>query len=106
MKKLYRIDFYVPSSHLEQVKKSLFDVGAGRIGDYDSCCWQTQGKGQFRPLPGSLPFIGKELALEYVEEYKVEMVFHAELKEKVVSALKSSHPYEEVAYQLIEVSAN
>lgn len=103
MEKFYRIDFYVPSSHLEKVKNVLFETGAGKIGDYDSCCWQVLGKGQFRPLPGSSPFIGEAMALEYVEEYKVEMIFPVELKEKVVLALKSAHPYEEPAYQLIEV---
>lgn len=103
MKKFYRIDFYVPSSHLEKVKNSLFDAGAGTLGDYDSCCWQVLGKGQFRPLPGSSPFIGKAMTLEYVEEYKVEMIFPVDLKENIILALKSAHPYEEPAYQLIEV---
>lgn len=104
MSKFYRIDFYVPSSHLEKVKNALFGVGAGKLGDYDSCCWQVLGKGQFRPLPGSLPFIGKTMTVEYVEEYKVEMIFPLNLKEKVISALRSAHPYETPAYHIIEIS--
>ncbi len=106
MKKYLRIDFYVPLSHLEIVKKSLFDAGAGKLGKYDNCSWETLGRGQFRPLQGSDPFIGKEGVVEYVEEYKVEMIFPADLKEKVITALKSSHPYEEVAFQIIEIFAN
>ncbi len=47
---MYKICFYVPESHLEKVKEALFATGAGRIGDYDHCCWQTRGTGQFRPL--------------------------------------------------------
>ena len=43
---LYKIEFYVPSSHLEAVKSAMFDAGAGRVGNYDCCSWQTSGEGQ------------------------------------------------------------
>lgn len=54
----YKINFYVPESHLEIVKQALFDAGAGRQGDYDQACWQCLGQGQFRPLKGANPSIG------------------------------------------------
>ena len=47
---MYKLAFYVPQENLEAVKQALFATGAGRIGDYDSCCWQVKGVGQFRPL--------------------------------------------------------
>lgn len=102
---MYSLVFYVPESHLEEVKEALFDVGAGAIGDYEACCWQVKGSGQFRPSASANPFIGQSGKLERVEEYRVEMVLKASLKEAVVSALKQAHPYEEVAYHLIPIES-
>ena len=53
---MYSLCFYVPESHVEEVKQALFDAGAGRIGDYGSCAWQVLGTGQFQPMEGSEPF--------------------------------------------------
>ncbi|GGE78980.1 hypothetical protein GCM10011533_34120 [Streptosporangium jomthongense] len=97
---MYKICYFVPETHLENTKKALFDVGAGRIGDYDSCAWQCRGQGQFRPLAGSDPFLGKSGELETVEEFKVELVCRDDLIEEAVAALKSAHPYEEPAYEI------
>lgn len=98
---MYLLVFYVPETHLEQVKLAVFRAGAGAMGDYDSCCWQVKGLGQFRPVGGASPFLGKVGALEYVDEYRVEMVLEDGVKTAVVSALLLAHPYEEVAYHLI-----
>lgn len=97
---MYKLCVYVPASHLEQVKQALFDAGAGRIGDYDSCCWQVAGQGQFRPLAGADPFIGAQGKVEIVEEYKIELVCADALIAAAVAALKQAHPYEEPAYQV------
>ena len=91
---MYKLCFYVPESHLESVKQALFAAGAGRIGDYDRCCWQILGQGQFRPLAGSDPFLGQNEQLETLPEWKVELVVSDELIHEVVSALKQAHPYE------------
>lgn len=95
---LYQLVFYVPESHLEAVKSALYEAGAGRIGDYDQCCWQVRGTGQFRPLAGSKPFLGEESQLVSVMEYRVEMVFESHLLGAVGRALVGAHPYEEPAY--------
>lgn len=97
---MYKLCFYVPESHLEQVKKALFAVGAGQVGDYSECCWQVLGKGQFRPLKGSQPFIGESLALTLVDEWRVELVVVDALVSKAVAALKAAHPYETPAYDV------
>ena len=89
---MYKLTFYVPGSHLEEVKKALFDAGAGRYKNYDSCCWQTLGTGQFRPLDKSDPFIGTHGAIEKVEEYKVEMICGKEMITLVLKALLDAHP--------------
>ncbi|ADZ89964.1 NIF3 1 [Marinomonas mediterranea] len=101
---MYSLVFYVPETHLEVVKDAVFAVGGGQIGDYEKCCWQTLGQGQFKPTANATPFIGEAGGdVESVDEYRVEMVLKSELKVQVVTALKSAHPYEEVAYHLISI---
>lgn len=95
---MYKLCVFIPSSHLEQVKSAMFEAGAGRIGQYDCCSWQTLGQGQFRPLTHSQPFIGQTGQLETVDEYKVELVVENQLIKSVISAMKQAHPYEEPAY--------
>jgi hypothetical protein len=97
---MYKLAFFVPPSHVEQVKSALFAAGAGRVGAYDSCSWQVLGQGQFRPLDGSQPFIGQTGEIEQVEEWKVELVVADELIQQAVAALKHSHPYETPAYEV------
>jgi len=98
---MYKLCFYVPESHLEVVKAAVFAAGAGRIGDYDNCCWQVLGQGQFRPLAGSKPFLGQSGTVECVSEYRVEMVCEVRLVKAVVAALLDAHPYEEPAWDVV-----
>ena len=98
---MYKLCYYVPPSRLELTRQALFDAGAGRIGDYDQCCWQVLGEGQFRPMAGSRPFLGRSGEIECVEEYRVEMVCAAEYIVLAIAALKQAHPYEELAYDVV-----
>jgi len=100
---LYQICFYVPVANCEMVKQAMFYAGAGRVDNYTDCAWQTLGQGQFRPVVGSQPFLGEIDNLEKVEEYKVEMVCASQHIEKVIQALKSSHPYEMPAFSVIQL---
>jgi hypothetical protein len=95
------IVFYVPESDLEKVKDAMFAAGAGRIGHYDQCSWQTRGTGQFRALTGADPAIGKVGTLERVDEWKVEMVCEEDVLGAVVAALVKAHPYETPAYHVL-----
>jgi hypothetical protein len=99
----FKLCFYVPESHLAPVKEAVFAAGAGRLGDYDQCCWQTLGEGQFRPLAGSNPHIGELTTLTVVPEYKVELICGAKLIDRVIEALKAAHPYEEPAFDLVKL---
>lgn len=99
---MFQLIFYVPESHLETVKKAVFDAGAGRYNKYDSCCWQVKGTGQFRPAEDSSPFIGNQGQLEKVPEYRVEMVVEDVLMKKAVKTLVEAHPYEEPAYLVLK----
>lgn len=102
---MYKLCYFVPETHLEQTKNALFNSGAGRIGDYDSCAWQSLGQGQFRPLAGSDPFLGNQGELEVVAEYKVELVCEDTLVGEALKALKQAHPYEEPAYEVYRIEA-
>ncbi|WP_186475255.1 YqfO family protein [Psychrobacter sp. KCTC 72983] len=100
---MYKLTVFIPDEALEQVKSALFAAGAGKIGDYEQCCWQVQGIGQFRPLAGSAPHIGKQDSLETVDEWRVEMVVDDAFITAAVIALKEAHPYETPAYDVIKV---
>jgi structural hemagglutinin/hemolysin toxin protein RtxA len=78
-------------------------AGAGRIGNYAQCPFESEGLGQFMPLAGSRPFIGSLEKLEKVRELKVEMVCEEQCLVAAIAALKSSHPYETPAYYVIKM---
>lgn len=103
----YKLCFYVPDTHTETVKQAVFAAGAGRIGDYDCCSFQIRGQGQFRPLEGSDPFLGKHGDIERVSEDRVEMICDAGHLQAALAALRDAHPYEEPAidvWQLLDIS--
>jgi len=100
---MYKLNYFVPSDAKEKTKRALFDIGVGKIGDYECCCWETLGQGQFKPINDANPSIGELDKLEIVDEYKVEMICTNELIEKAIKTLKESHPYEEVAYEVFKM---
>jgi hypothetical protein len=89
---------FVPEKFKESVKTAMFNAGAGRMGNYDFCCFEHQGVGQFRPLSGSQAFVGTVDVLERVLEFKIEMICEEHLYENVIAAMKAAHPYETPAY--------
>ncbi|HCR97465.1 MULTISPECIES: Nif3-like dinuclear metal center hexameric protein [Halomonas] len=101
---MYKLAFFVPTDDAESVKEAVFETGAGRIGNYEACCFQTRGTGQFRPLSGADPHIGAVGTLEHVEELKVELVCQDTCIHAAIAALKLAHPYEEVAYDVWQLA--
>ncbi len=99
---MYKLCFFVPEDCKEEVKKAVFASGAGKIGLYDQCCFETTGRGQFRALTGSNPTLGEHNQLEYVTEVKVEMVVDDEIISQALRALIDAHPYEEPAYDVFK----
>ena len=99
----YQIIFYIPLEYCDIVKEAMFKAGAGKIGNYEACSFQTEGQGQFKPIRKANPFLGKKDKLEKVAEYKVEMLCVAEKLELVIEAMKHAHPYEQVAYGVFEM---
>lgn len=100
---MYKLNFFVPADGKEKTKQALFDIGVGKYENYENCCWETLGKGQFKPVKSANPTIGEVDKLEILEEYKVEMVCSDELICKAVETLKTAHPYEEVAYEVFKM---
>ena len=100
---MYKLSYFVPKEAKESTKEALFKVGAGKFRNYDCCSFESEGTGQFRALNGANPYIGKIDKIEYVQEYKIEMICEDALIKKVVEALKEAHPYEEVAYEVIKL---
>ncbi len=100
---MFKIVVFVPEPYMAAVKIALFDAGAGRSGDYDSCSWQTLGTGQFRPLPGSDPFLGDHGTVEHVEEWRLEVMCADQYVEAALDAMIAVHPYEVPAYEAYPV---
>jgi len=98
MSAMHQLCFYVPETHAAAVKAAVFAAGAGQFGNYDQCSWETAGTGQFRPLAGSRPFLGREGGVETVRELKIELPCAEEHVAAVVAALKAAHPYETPAF--------
>ncbi|WP_171429414.1 NGG1p interacting factor NIF3 [Acinetobacter lactucae] len=100
---MLKLIYYVPDSHLESTKQAIFSAGAGSIGNYEHCAWQVKGIGQFKPVKGADPYIGELGELEQVDEWRVETIVIEENAKAVAKALKASHPYEEPAFEFIQI---
>ncbi|HSE71010.1 MAG TPA: Nif3-like dinuclear metal center hexameric protein [Nocardioidaceae bacterium] len=95
---------FVPHEDAERVRDALARAGAGRIGDYDSCSFTGEGEGRFRPRDGASPAIGRVGEVEVVAEARIECVLPRPLRREVVRALRDVHPYEEPAFDLVELA--
>lgn len=100
---MLKLIFYIPKDESEKVKEAIFATGAGGIGNYSHCAWETLGMGQFRPLNGANPTLGQVGELEKVEELRVEILCSKENIEAAVLAMKAAHPYEEPAYEVVSL---
>ncbi|MDW7740214.1 MAG: Nif3-like dinuclear metal center hexameric protein [Bacillota bacterium] len=97
---LLKLVVFVPVGYEDTVRNALSASGAGHIGKYSHCTFQVAGTGTFMPEEGAKPFLGSSGNLEKVEEIRIETILPASKKTLVVEALKVSHPYEEIAYDL------
>jgi dinuclear metal center YbgI/SA1388 family protein len=96
---------FVPAEHVESLSNALFDVGAGRIGDYSQCSYRLAGTGTFFGGAGTNPAVGERGKLETVQEIRLEMVVPVNRVDSIVAALRSAHPYEEPAFDLLSLAA-
>ncbi len=94
MKQSYRLDFYVPATQAATVRNAVLDAGAGRLGHYTNCAWETAGRGQ-RMVPGVFGAPGTVMA---VDEVKVEVIVAEDLLQQVVDVLIEKHPAEQPVF--------
>lgn len=96
---------YVPKHYAEKVREGLFEVGAGQIGLYSNCSFNTEGVGTFQPLIGSNPMVGNAGGSEEnIDEVKVEVIYHKHLESNIIKKLNSFTYYEEKAYEIYEIT--
>lgn len=100
---LKQLNVYVPKDYSEKLKEALFSAGAGNIGFYDECSFKVEGKGTFRPTEGSNPFSGEQNVRENADEDMISVIFESFKQNQLIAAMKSAHPYEEVAHQIYQL---
>ena len=103
LEKVFKFAVYVPVQHIDKVSRAIFKAGAGKIGRYTETSFNIAGKGTFKPMEGTNPFIGKIGEKEEVREIKIETVAAERDLDSVIQAMKSVHPYEEPAYDVYEL---
>ncbi len=91
---------YVPTKNADDVRRVIGENGGGKIGNYSFCSFSSKGVGRFKPEVGANPHIGNVGEFEAVEEERIEVTIPVENAKEIVAAMKSVHPYEEVAYDL------
>ncbi len=96
--KLLKLVTYVPDSHADLVRNALFNIGAGHIGDYDSCSYNVKGQGTFRAGENTNPYCGERGELHTESEVRIEMILPVYKQSEALRALIAVHPYEEPAY--------
>jgi dinuclear metal center YbgI/SA1388 family protein len=100
---LFKIVTFVPDASCEKVRRAMFEAGAGHIGNYDSCSYNIKGTGTFRAGENTNPFVGEKGTLHNEPETRIETVAKKECVDKIISALKENHPYEEPAYDVYQL---
>jgi dinuclear metal center YbgI/SA1388 family protein len=95
---LSKLVTFIPTENAGNVLTALYAAGAGNIGNYENCSFRVDGQGTFKPTEKARPAIGQRHVQEVVAETRVEVIFPAYLQSNILTALRASHPYEEVAY--------
>lgn len=101
---LKKLITFCPEKEAEKVRQALFNAGAGNIGNYDECSFNSSGIGTFRGNDNANPFVGEKGKQHQEKELKIETIFPAHIEKSLISALKKAHPYEEVAFDIIPLS--
>ena len=101
---LQKLFCFVPTTHLEIVRNAIFAAGAGHIGGYTECSFAAEGTGTFKGGDHSQPFVGQPGIRHEEKETRVETILPACLSRRVVEAMVAAHPYEEVAYDLVNLA--
>lgn len=96
----FKLITFVPVDSVNKVVEAMFDAGAGSIGNYSKCSFQSEGTGTFLPMQGAKPAIGKKGKLEKVNEIKLESIVGESKIADVITAMRNAHPYETPAFDV------
>jgi len=94
---------YTLPENVEALRNALFDAGAGKIGNYEDCSFNSKGIGTYMGNEDSNPEVGERFEFVENEEIKIEVTFEKHLQSKILKALFSTHVYEEVAYEIYDL---
>ena len=94
---------YTIPENAEQLRNAMFDAGAGKIGNYEDCSFNSQGIGTYLGNEDSNPEIGERFEFVEAKEIKIEVVFEKHVQSKILKALFSNHVYEEIAYEIYDL---
>jgi len=100
---LKKLITFAPLDNAEDLRKALFAAGAGQLGKYSECSFNTEGTGTFKPEEGADPFVGEIGKRHEEKEMKIEVIFPGYLEQKIIRTMIEAHPYEEVAYDIISL---
>jgi dinuclear metal center YbgI/SA1388 family protein len=98
-----KLTTYAPIAAAEKVRQALFNAGAGTVGNYDHCSFNTEGYGTFKGNENSNPVYGEKGKLHQENETLIGVIFEKHKERNILSALFESHPYEEVAYEIVSL---
>ena len=101
---LRKLVTYVPTAHADAVREAIFSAGAGGIGAYDCCSYNSVGHGTFRAGDGSHPFCGSVGELHREEEMRIEVIYEQRIERRLLHRLREAHPYEEPAIDCIPLA--
>jgi hypothetical protein len=105
MSPFVKIVVTVPETHADQLRQAIGDAGGGRIGNYSHCSFSTKGIGRFLPTAGANPHLGEVGVPEVVAEERIEVTCKRAVLSAVVAAIKSVHPYEEIALDIYSLES-
>ena len=103
---LKKLITYVPINNAELIKNKLFEVGAGKLGNYDECSFSSEGVGTYKGNSESNPHLGQKNKRHHENELMISLTFESHLEQIIIKTLLENHPYEEVAYEILILSNN
>ncbi len=103
MEKLFKVETFLPKEALENIKNALYELGLGKVGNYDCCLSWYEINSSWKPVEGAEPYLGKVGEIEFAPEFKLEFQCREEDLKNAVEAIKKNHPYEEVCINVISL---
>ena len=101
---LKKLHTFCPHAQADEVRTALFAAGAGNIGNYSECSFNSEGTGTFKAGQNTHAFVGEKGVRHNEPETRIEVIYPAALERQIIQALHMAHPYEEVAYELYDIT--